>query len=72
MTGEQLGFGTSLNVLGTPEEQLMQLNAVYDDWIKTQANALVPSSEMDEDVEVHVDETTLRKCGFRRRLTCLC
>ncbi len=33
VTGEQIGFDVELNVRGTPQEQLDQLNRAYDAWV---------------------------------------
>ena len=58
MTGDQMGFGRRQQVRGTPEEQLRELNAAYDDWLANYQDTLVKMSDMDDDdVDIFVDET---------------
>ena len=57
VTGEQIGMDVELNVRGSAQEQLDQLNRVYDAWVASGAAdaALVAPSDYGPDVELHVD-----------------
>ena len=57
ITGEQVGLDVELNVRGSVQEQLSQLNRAYDAWLASgaAAAAIVPPSDYGPDVELHVD-----------------
>ena len=57
VTGEQLGMDVGLNVRGSVQERLSQLNRAYDTWLASGAAAatVVPPSDYGPDVEMHID-----------------
>ena len=59
VTGDQVGWNVELNVRGTPEEALSQLNRLYDEWVASGAAqaAVVPGSDYGPSVKLHVDTT---------------
>ena len=64
VTGEQVGLDVELNVRGSEQEQLSQLERAYDAWLASgaAAAAVVPPSDYGPDVAMHVD--TARRPTF--------
>ena len=62
ITGEQVGLDVEPNVRGSAQEQLSQLNRVYDAWVASGATAIIPPSDLGPDIELILD--TARRPTF--------